>query len=412
MTLTKITEGLERIFGQRHMASSTLGTYRTQWKRLREYLDDKYGNEDFDMARGMSYFKDTFKIRSDKLPEQLTKVQSHVLRVINTLEDFKLHGAITKERITRDKPIELPAALAESLSSYRKWLLKEGYAKKTIELDIWVAVRFLGFLQQIGRTSLTNLKTDDCEAFIKTWARYSAGTSRLFMRSLKFLLKYLFASSAIKEDIAPRLLTPRTPRHSPIPSSWTADEISKLLSSIDRNSPNGKRDYAMILLGCLLGLRSIDVANLKFSNFDWTGSKLRFTQHETGREIELPVPEDVIKAVADYAKNGRPRYFKTSVVFLKHRPPFDTFAAGNALSAMLERRRRDAGIPKSGKHWGFHSLRHAAACAYLEKETPLPVIAQILGHADLRTTSNYLKCDVDKLAECVLDPREFEDEEK
>lgn len=38
-----------------------------------------------------------------------------------------------------------------------------------------------------------------------------------------------------------------------IPSVWSAEELTNLLKAIDRNSPLGKRDYAMILLACILG---------------------------------------------------------------------------------------------------------------------------------------------------------------
>ena len=42
-----------------------------------------------------------------------------------------------------------------------------------------------------------------------------------------------------------------------------------ILSSIDRNSKVGKRDYAMISLAVYLGLRASDIVNLEFSNIDW-----------------------------------------------------------------------------------------------------------------------------------------------
>jgi len=40
-----------------------------------------------------------------------------------------------------------------------------------------------------------------------------------------------------------------------IPSVWTKEELTKLIGAIDRASPKGKRDYAIILLACRLGLR-------------------------------------------------------------------------------------------------------------------------------------------------------------
>ncbi len=41
-----------------------------------------------------------------------------------------------------------------------------------------------------------------------------------------------------------------------------------MLAFIDRNSPTGKRDYAMIVLVCVLGLRIGDIKNLRFKNFN------------------------------------------------------------------------------------------------------------------------------------------------
>ena len=43
----------------------------------------------------------------------------------------------------------------------------------------------------------------------------------------------------------------------------------------------------------------------------------------------------------------------------------------------------------------------------LEMETPLPVITTILGHSDSDITAVYLKTDLEKLSECVLNTEGF-----
>ena len=60
-------------------------------------------------------------------------------------------------------------------------------------------------------------------------------------------------------------------------------------------------------------------------------------------------------------------------------------------------------IPMRGKHRGMHSLRHTMASVLLEKDTPLPVISDIIGHLDTNSTAVYLKVDMERLAECPLD---------
>ena len=59
------------------------------------------------------------------------------------------------------------------------------------------------------------------------------------------------------------------------------------------------------------------------------------------------------------------------------------------------------------RHSGFHSLRHSTGSMLLEMETPLPVITTILGHSDSDMTAVYLKTDLEKLAECVLNTEDF-----
>ena len=66
---------------------------------------------------------------------------------------------------------------------------------------------------------------------------------------------------------------PPVSRSAKIPSAWQADELKAMLAAIDRNNPIGKRDYAMILLACVLGLRIGDIKGLRFSSFNWEEKK-------------------------------------------------------------------------------------------------------------------------------------------
>ena len=97
-------------------------------------------------------------------------------------------------------------------------------------------------------------------------------------------------------------------KNAKIPSAWTLDEIKQLISVIDRSSPIGKRNYAMILIACVLGLRVGDIKDLRFSNFDWESKTLNIIQNKTHKPLTLPIPEPVGWAVIDYIQNGRPKY--------------------------------------------------------------------------------------------------------
>nr|WP_279233249.1 tyrosine-type recombinase/integrase [Petrocella atlantisensis] len=56
-----------------------------------------------------------------------------------------------------------------------------------------------------------------------------------------------------------------------------------------------------------LGLRSSDVANLRFTNIDWENELIRLTQMKTGNPLELPLLQDVGEAMIHYLKGARPK---------------------------------------------------------------------------------------------------------
>ena len=97
----------------------------------------------------------------------------------------------------------------------------------------------------------------------------------------------------------------RIMRNAFVPSSWKAEDVQKMLGSIDRSNPLGRRDYSILLLVTRLGLRVSDIRNLKFENLDWTRKIIKITMVKTKRSLELPLLKDVGWALIDYLKNGR-----------------------------------------------------------------------------------------------------------
>jgi integrase len=186
-----------------------------------------------------------------------------------------------------------------------------------------------------------------------------------------------------------------------IPSVWTAAELKALIEAIDRGSPKGKRDYAIILLACCLGIRCGDIKQLKFEHFHWQEQKLVFVQSKTKSLISLPLIPEVGWAVIDYLRYGRPNV-DSPYIFVRHLAPFTTFSEADHLHQIVRRYMELAHVPLSNKKRGLHSLRHTLASRLLEKDTPLPVISDILGHINPDSTSIYLKVDIQKLRECSL----------
>ena len=295
--------------------------------------------------------------------------------------------------------------------------IHEGYVKHLNECDLsnstvkhysGTSKVFLDYLQQLHIEGLECISMETCSSFIKTMSEFGFKTVEQVVCGLRHFLRFLCKQKIIESNYAEQIHMPPISKTAKIPSVWSFDELKALLAVIDRNNPLGKRDYSMILLACVLGIRSLDIKKLRFSDFDWKNKKLSFIQHKTKKPISLPLPDAVGWAVIDYIKNGRPAYFDTDRVFIQHMPPFREMGDDNHLSQILKKYMQKAGIKRENKHSGFHSLRHSAASMLLEMETPLPVITNILGHTDSDVTAIYLKTDLMKLAECVLQPPEEE----
>ena len=184
-----------------------------------------------------------------------------------------------------------------------------------------------------------------------------------------------------------------------------------MLDSIDRTSSTGKRDYAILLIACRLGLRACDICKLQLNNFNWETKEIHLTQKKTQHTIILPLLNDIGWAVIDYIKNGRPKT-DDPYLFVRVNPPYNALAGSPAIENIFTSRIHDAGlrIPR-GKKCGIHSLRHTLGSILLEKETPLPVISQILGHQSIRSTSTYLRLNMNGLAECPVNPDKVFDDE-
>lgn len=405
MNLEMITEGLKQLLQENNYTPATIRFYEREWSKIKSFLTEEYGNIDYDMERGLKYLENQYGFITKYNDGTLSQQRVQLLRVVHMLEDYRLHQVLTRRYYASKNPITLNAYYSDVSSDYSKFLDSTDLSMSTIGHYKGISLVFMDYLQQCKIESTMNITMDTCNSYLKTLAGYSFKTIEQNVCGIRHFLRFLYSAGMLSADYAGKIHMPVVSQSAKIPSAWKFDELKATLSAIDRNSPIGKRDYAMILLACVLGLRIGDIKNLRFQNFNWEDKKLSLIQHKTHKPLTLPIPDAVGWAVIDYIRNGRPQYYETDHVFLKHMPPFDPIGNENHMQQQLVRYMRKAGIDqRTKKHSGFHSLRHSAGSMLLEMETPLPIITDILGHSDSNVTAVYLKTDLQKLAECVLSP--------
>lgn len=103
----------------------------------------------------------------------------------------------------------------------------------------------------------------------------------------------------------------------------------------------------------------------------------------------------------DYLKFGRPQC-DSQHIYVRHRAPIEPFIS-RSIYSIVSGYISKAGLLAQGKKIGPHALRHSLASRLLEENIPLPVISEILGHADTNTTAVYLAIDIGKLRACALE---------
>lgn len=408
MNLEMITERLKQLLQENNYNPVTIRFYEREWNKIQCFLTAEYGNTEYDMERGLKYLEKQYGFITKYNDGTLSQQRVQLLRVVHMLEDYRLHQVLTRRYYASQNPITLNVHYSNVFADYSNFLDSTELSISTVGHYKRISLVFMDYLQQRKIESTENITMNTCNSYLKTLAGYSFKTIEQNVCGIRHFLRFLYSVGMLSADYAEKIHMPVVSKSAKIPSAWNLGELQAMIGAIDRNNPIVKRDYAMILLACVLGLRIGDIKNLRFQNFNWEDKKLSLIQHKTHKPLTLPIPDAVGWAVIDYIKNGRPQYYETDHVFLKHMPPFDPIGSENHMQQQLVRYMRKAGIDRrKKKHSGFHSLRHSAGSILLEMETPLPIITDILGHSDSDVTAVYLKTDLKKLAECILSPEDF-----
>ena len=354
--------------------------------------------DSFSIDHGIQFLEDHYSM-SQKMAEK--KWNGVYLRCINAMAEYQLTGTVDMYLVSTRKKYYFPEAFKDSADAYLSYREYIGISSKSIQISRLYLSRFFAFLNTKNVMSLDTVTVPIVLEFLKSLSSFGKPTINSIMRTVRYYLKYCHDNGIMHEELFSKLPNPHYNRQSRLPSTYTEDEVRKTLDTIDMGNPCGIRDYAIILLIARLGLRSSDVANLRFSNIDWESDRIRLTQVKTGNPLELPLLSDVGEAIINYLKNTRPKT-ESDHVFIRVQPPYTEFRSG-AVGALVHEHLLRAGIHLEGRKSGSHALRHSLASRLLEHEIPLPVISEILGHVNTQTTMTYLRIDINELKKCALE---------
>jgi site-specific recombinase XerD len=398
LSLTELIHGLEQEMLRLGYSNHTMGFYRGRWRKLLRFAKER--EEVFYSEQlGIDFVEKHFNIFEKDDNRELSRGDVQELRVIRMVGDFQLHRTIFR-LYSNQKNILINSSFVALRNQFQSYCKDKGYSKATTYQHVLISVQFMGYLISQNITNCKEITLPLIHAYIKTLAGCANTTIGNKICCIRVFFRFLLETGEAQTDFAAKIPMVQLRKQTQIPSVWTKDELQKLIAAIDRGSPKGKRDYAIILLACCLGMRVSDIKNLKKEDFHWEDKKLIFIQSKTKVLLSLPLTPEVGWAVIDYLKYGRPN-IDSSYLFLRHHAPFGPFAEGYKLHRVIKTYMRLAHLPLKKKR-GLHSLRHTLASMLLEKDTPLSTISDILGHIETNSTAVYLKVGMQKLKECAL----------
>ncbi len=384
-----------------HYDGRSIRRYQSTWKRLITFAKNK-GFKNQLSEKLILEFLAHHDIRSDLPTSAYNDWRRHAEFSLKILWNYARFGYFERCKIVLDR-LEVPPAMQKSLSEYKKYCIEKRYLSPySVNACISQLSLFLDFIGKRNIKTFHQLQPRDISDFICSLSRYSQKTISGIASFTRMYLKFLFYRGHIKIDLSQSVPSVSVPYQAKIPSVWDRELITKLLDTVDRSSPRGKRDYAMLLLACRLGLRLGDIRDLTLDNIDWEEEIITITQSKTKAPLSLPLTDEVGNALIDYIKFVRPET-NYRQVFLKLTQPFTPYSKNTHFENIVRYWKNLAGIQfRSQQHQGLHSLRHSLATYLLEDNTPFSLIADILGHASMNTTMIYAKASVETLRQVAL----------
>ncbi|KAB2951505.1 tyrosine-type recombinase/integrase [Heliorestis acidaminivorans] len=396
----EVIKELERL----NYAYNTVCGLRASFKRICAFAQDR--NElYFSENLGKEYLKEKYSCTTDYYLESFPPKAKQAIRSVRLLGDYQLHGVVIR-RIKKRKGYVKPPQFEAVLTAYEKECKSNEYSLRGMRTRLQRLFFFVDYLSLRRVADVSAITPEIISDYVISIYPNHEKSIGSILTTLRVFLRFLYLNEYIKQDLS--LTVPKQNKYyyPPVPSTWEPDEVRRMLDAIDRGSPLGKRDYAILLLVAKLGIRAGDIKALKLSDLNWTSKTITITQQKTKVEVAYPILHDVGWALIDYLQHARP-LCDTPYLFVRLNAPFEAFGENANLHNIITKYTRLAGIAiPRGKRHGLHSLRHSLASTLLEQGASLAVISEILGHVDSKSTSVYLHADMKGLRACALDPEE------
>ena len=392
MNVKKAAQGVLRELESRGYADWTLDLHRRNSKRIERWFLSNYGGEITQMTVESYLAEIEGCLHSGNIGRLYFNQLRHIANRLYEYSEGKSVSIVCSPSKRVYKPSAEHVIVIENALSATE--LKEEFKRK---LHV-ILRKFFCFVEEQGLNG-NDITRDLMVSFIHHCRDSNSGSMEYIVRSLRILASHLVSIDMMVSEPDFRFVGPKKKRRKIIPA-FSETELAAVINAIDKTTPTGKRDYAIILLATGTGLRGGDIANLKLTDVNWKTQSIGIVQGKTGKSLSIPISGQICNAVSDYILNGRPHTDYTNV-FLRSRAPYTAFDNGKTLGQILDRACNRAGVEKKmGRR--FHSLRRTFGTWLAAEEIQITTIAQMLGHVEMDSSAPYLSFNDAQMYSCAM----------
>jgi integrase/recombinase XerD len=300
----------------------------------------------------------------------------------------------------RNRRLELPSELREPADLFLHRQKDLGKDPKTVtsirsNLDV-----FLEYLDDSGITRMQDVTPDVIDEFIPSTIKsgYSNHSIEGQVSAARRLMQWMADELMIFNNPATGWLF-RNPAKHKLGLVLSVEQVHELLNLPDISTLLGRRDKAMLETFYSAGMRLSECCGLKTGSINLdNGTALVFGKGS--KERVVPLGKHAVYALRDYITCVRPVLITRRKGNIAGEALWLSNTGGPLLHTsvvpLVQRYVRASSLPREADS---HTLRRSCATHLLQSGAHPAVVADILGHKDLRTLSHYLKTTITDLKE-------------
>ncbi|HAL55157.1 MAG TPA: hypothetical protein DCP63_01445 [Bacteroidetes bacterium] len=216
--------------------------------------------------------------------------------------------------------------------------------------------------------------------------RFSKRSIARKIAGLRSFFRYAKRKKLVPTNPTLTLISPKLEKR--LPSYLDESSIRQLFASLDHETPEGRRDTAIIELFYGTGIRLNELVSLQVNDVDLVGGTIKVTGKGSKQRI-VPIGRYAVKALEKYLSDRVAQVANLGLTG-RARSLFLTRKGEAVYAQAISRivKRLIADVSEAEKK-SPHVLRHTFATHMLNRGADLRAVKELLGHESMSTTQVY-----------------------